>query len=321
MTESQSDQGTLSLRNKSLIKRNMNRNHSNNMRAGYVAVNEQYLHKTGLRGRKTYAFWTLIMLLFFMAIGNLMLTFTILGVLRLGQGMESLELVPEASLIKFFGAIDLDKIYKRDGKLEGFHDAPLELTGNNGSVIVKLVETGEANQPKLVSNQGGTTIQGIKSFDIHDPKTGQTIFSTDFPNFGLPQGVEKLDIKLARTHRIVSPIDKDLTLSAESYVRIKGIEGTHMDGKQILWKADQDIFLKSVNGSVILDAPKGIFLDVKNMPIATSESNKPGKPVTLQYKVCVCVPNGKVFRVPVVQGLSHKNSGCNYYSSEIDPCM
>lgn len=321
MLESRSEQGTLSLRNKALLKRNMNRNHSNNVRAGYVAVNEQYLHKTGLRGRKTYAFWTLIMLLFFMAIGNLMLTFIILGVLRLGQGMESLELVPEASLIKFFGETDLDRIYKKDGKLESFGDAPLELTGNNGSVVVKLVDTGEASQPQIVSNQEGTSVQGVKSFDVHDPSTGQTIFSTDFPNFGLPQGVEKLDIKLARTHRIASPINEELTLSAETYVRMKGTEGTHMDGQEILWKADQDIFLKSVNGSIILDAPKGIFLDVKNMPIATSESNKPGRPITLQYKLCVCIPNGKVFRVPVVQGLSHKNSGCNYYSPEIDPCI
>lgn len=314
MSETPSEQG-ISLRNKALLKRSMNRNHSNNIRAGYVAVNEQYLHKTGLRGRKTYAFWTLIMLLFFMAVGNLMLTFIILGVLRLGQGMESLELVPEASLIKFFGNTDLDRIFKRDGKLESFNDAPLKLTGNNGSVIVKLVNTGEANQPKIVSNPEGTSVIGVKSFDIQDPSSGQTIFSTDFPNFGLPRGVEKLDIKLARTHRVASPIGKDLTLSADSYVRMKGTEGTHMDGLDITWRADQDIFLKSVNGSVVLDAPKGIFLDVKNMPIATAESNK-----TLQYKICVCIPTGKVFRVPVKHGPSQEKSGCNYYSPAIDPC-
>lgn len=231
--------------------------------------------------------------------------------------MESLELVPEASLIKFFGNTDLDRIFKHDGKLESFKDAPLEVTGNNGSVIVKLVNTGEANQPKLVSNQEGTSVVGVKSFDVRDPSTGQTIFSTGFPNFGLPQGVDKLDIKLARTHRIASPIDEDLTLSAESYVRMKGTEGTHMDGQEILWKADQDIFLKSVNGSVVLDAPKGIFLDVKNMEKSKSEE---GKPLSLQYKVCVCLPTGKVFSVPAVKGLEHKNSGCNYYS-EVDPCM
>lgn len=235
--------------------------------------------------------------------------------------MESLELVPEASLIKFFGDTDLDRIYKRDGKLEGFRDAPLELSGNNGSVILKLVDTGEVSQPKLVSDQNGTSVLGVKSFEVHDPTTGQPIFSTNFPNFGLPQGVEKLDIKLARTHRVVSPIDKSLSLSAETYVRMRGTEGTRMDGKEMLWSADQDIFLKSVNGSIILNAKEGIYMDVKNMPVATSESTKQGKPITLQYKVCVCVPNGKVFRVPVLQGLSQRNVGCNNYPPHIDPCM
>lgn len=38
------------------------------------------------KGRKTFAFWTLVCLLFILAIGNLFLTFTILAVLRLGQG-------------------------------------------------------------------------------------------------------------------------------------------------------------------------------------------------------------------------------------------
>lgn len=39
------------------------------------------------KGRRTFAFWTLVCLLFVLAIGNLMLTFTILGVLKLGQGL------------------------------------------------------------------------------------------------------------------------------------------------------------------------------------------------------------------------------------------
>lgn len=38
------------------------------------------------KGRKTFAFWTLVCLLFILTVGNLFLTFTILAVLRLGQG-------------------------------------------------------------------------------------------------------------------------------------------------------------------------------------------------------------------------------------------
>lgn len=52
----------------------------------YSDKNGNDVTKTVHKGRKTFAFWTLVCLLFALAIGNLILTFTILAVLRLGQG-------------------------------------------------------------------------------------------------------------------------------------------------------------------------------------------------------------------------------------------
>lgn len=40
------------------------------------------------------------------------------------------QLVPEADVVKFFGSIDLDRIYKKDGIIEGFYDTPLTITGS-----------------------------------------------------------------------------------------------------------------------------------------------------------------------------------------------
>lgn len=48
--------------------------------------NEYILH-----GRNTFAFWTIVSLLFIFAIGNLILTLTIFGVLGLGKGVAFLE--------------------------------------------------------------------------------------------------------------------------------------------------------------------------------------------------------------------------------------
>lgn len=84
---------------------------------------------TQLTGRNTFAFWTIVIIIFILAVGNLILTMTIIGVLRLGKGMEHLELVPEADTIKFFGITDLDRICKKDGILEGFSDVPVTITG------------------------------------------------------------------------------------------------------------------------------------------------------------------------------------------------
>lgn len=135
---------SLTMREKSLLKRSVSKHHNNNFKAGYVPVHEQYLHKTGIRGRKTFAFWALVGLLFMLACGNFILTTTILGVLRLGQGMQSLELVPEYSSIKFFGDADLGHVYKRDGKLEGFVDVPLEISSHNGSILINLSSNGRS---------------------------------------------------------------------------------------------------------------------------------------------------------------------------------
>lgn len=56
---------------------------NNNFKTGYMPVDTV---KPEMRGRKTFAFWTLLILLFLLVIGNLALTVTIIGVLKLGQG-------------------------------------------------------------------------------------------------------------------------------------------------------------------------------------------------------------------------------------------
>ncbi|PSN34851.1 Beta-sarcoglycan [Blattella germanica] len=312
---------TLSFGDKALIKRNINRHHNSNMRAGYVPVHEQSLHKTGLRGRKTYAFWTLVMLLFCLALGNLLLTFIILGVLRLGQGMESLELVPEESLIMFYGNTDLDRVYKRDGKLEGFYECPVEMTGDNNSVAIDLVDReGRPMEPKIHLDLNSTTITGIDSFDVRDPVTGRSVFSTGFPNFGLPRGVSKLDIKMAQTRRITSPVNSSLHFQSQSYARLRGTEGTRMEGREIVWSADQDIYLKSVNGSVILSGHEGISVNINKIPILRGDADEGN---SMQYKVCVCMPEGKLFRVPVPATGNNKHVGCHNVnlSPRTNPCM
>ncbi|GLH03740.1 hypothetical protein R5R35_013191 [Gryllus longicercus] len=318
---SESGFGTLPMGEKAILKRNVNRQHNGNYRAGYVPVHEQVLPKTGLRGRKTYAFWTLVVLLFFLALGNLLLTFIILGVLRLGQGMESLELLPEESLVMFYGNTDLDRIYKRDGKLEGFDDSPVEITGDNSSVLISLIDKEGRNNPQISVDVNGTLISGVDSFEVHDPSTGQPVFSTGYPNFGLPRGVAHLNVKIAHTRRISSSVNSSLLFQSDSYARLKGNEGTRMEGREIVWSADQDIFLKSVNGSVVLSGHEGISLDIKSIPIVPG-GRRADSTVTLHYKVCVCMPGGKLFRVPVPLG-GNTYVGCHNVdlSPENNPCM
>lgn len=100
--------------------------HKNNRRMIY---DNKSTNNSVPTGRNTFAFWVIVSIIFIMTIGNLILTMTIIGVLRLGKGMEFMEMVPEAETIKFFGVTDFDRLYKKDGVIEGFADVPMNITG------------------------------------------------------------------------------------------------------------------------------------------------------------------------------------------------
>ena len=60
----------MSMREKSQLKRRINKEHNSNFRAGYVPVNEVYLHKAGIRGRKRFLLYSCFVLLLVVAVLN-----------------------------------------------------------------------------------------------------------------------------------------------------------------------------------------------------------------------------------------------------------
>lgn len=86
---------TSSVKEKAILNRTVPK-FNNNFKAGYMPVENV---KPGMRGRKTFAFWTLLVLLFILVIGNLILTVTIIGVLKLGHGKFKQILLYEMNFI------------------------------------------------------------------------------------------------------------------------------------------------------------------------------------------------------------------------------
>ena len=59
-----------------------------------------------------------------------------------------------------------------------------------------------------------------------------------------------------------------------------------MEGMTLAWNADQDIFLRSTNGSLVLDGGAGgIFVEVNNLPLAGPVDHSRDRG---HYKLCVC---------------------------------
>lgn len=200
----------------------------------------------------------------------------------------------------------------------------MEVSGDEAGVHVdvKSRRSHEHLRPKLGILPNGTTMSQVESFAVKDPRTGTAYFTTDFPNFGLPNGVETIDVKIAETNRITSPVNESLAIKSDSQISLHGAEGVRVESKDIVWSADADVLLKSVNGNVVLDAKDGITINVENIPVAPMFLPSP---VTSheQYKVCVCMPQGKLFKVPVRPGTGTRMINCAWIArtSKDDPCL
>lgn len=273
--------------------------------------------------KRRYCLWTLTFVLAVVGLCNLFLNITVIAVLRISQGMEAMEVIPDENLVKFYGKTDLDKVCLQSGVCQSYGDESMEVSGDDGGVQINVKNRRVLEQTKarIEVQPNGTSMSRIESLEIKDPRTGVPYFTTDFPNFGLPAGVEKIDVKIAETHRIASPVNESLTVNSDDQITMQGAEGASMESKDIVWSADTDIFLRSVNGNIVLDGKDGVSIDVENIPVAPTFLQNPlGHE---QYKVCVCMPQGKLFRLPVRSGVSVRAVNCAQISRtpENDPCL
>ncbi|XP_015919864.1 beta-sarcoglycan isoform X2 [Parasteatoda tepidariorum] len=306
---------TLSMREKALLKQHIN-NHHVSAHPGYVPVSELYLHKTGLRGKKGIMFYALVVLLFTIALINLAVIVVLLSVLRIGYGMESMEFIRYGKLLRFLNHADMGTITPDTGVIGGFSDSDLPIIGDNKPIIFRTgprMNTGKSG-PSLEIHHDHTIISGVEEFLIQSPTSGKKIFSTDYNDFKLPTGVSHLSVKEAHVSRIVSKKNESLEISSPYQVILKGNEGLTMAGKEIVWVTGVDLYLKSVNQSIILDGADGVMVSAGKLPFAAETQDSAPR----WYKLCVCMPSGRVFRIPVRE----QGYGCNdvRFPESINPC-
>uniref|UniRef100_UPI00358DE21A beta-sarcoglycan isoform X2 n=1 Tax=Myxine glutinosa TaxID=7769 RepID=UPI00358DE21A len=265
MATKQTDVGTgrHSMREKAVERRKINKEHNSNFRAGYVAVDEDQLHRTGLRGRKRGLAICLLVLLFLLAIANLITTLIIWSVIRLSpEGCASME----------------------------FHD--------DGLLRFKQVVFKQKDSTLSIAEDKSAVSSAI-GLEVIEPRTRRTVFSTDYDTheFHLPKGVRTLHVQKASTERVTSNYTSDLLLKAKQVV-VRGNEGVHISGVRVAFRVKGDLVLNPTE-ELILDG--GVTLNPTRLPHAPT-SGTPGHsllrgPEGESYKLCVC-PNGQLFRTP-----------------------
>ncbi|RMC14111.1 hypothetical protein DUI87_09200 [Hirundo rustica rustica] len=292
--EQQSSNGPVkkSMREKAVERRNVNKEHNSNFKAGYIPIDEDRLHKTGLRGRKGNLAICVIVILFILAVINLIITLVIWAVIRIGpNGCDSMEF-HESGLLRFKQVSDMGVIHPLyKSTVGGRRNEDLVITGNNQPIVFQQGTT------KLSVEKDKTSITSDIGMEFVDPRTQNTLFSTDYETheFHLPNGVKILNVQKASTERITSNATSDLNIQVDGRAIVRGNEGVFITGKTIEFRMGGNMELKAEN-SIILNGT--VMVSPSRLP-SSSHGEQFNNGNWLRFKLCMCA-DGTLFKVQVV---------------------
>ncbi|XP_077984389.1 beta-sarcoglycan-like [Glandiceps talaboti] len=301
-----------SMREKSLERRRVNKEHNSNFRAGFVHIYEEQLHKTGLRGRKRYLAYVFLFLLSLVVIANFIITIMILCVLRIGHtGMETLDFMP-SGLLRFVYGGDMGTVYPIDSMIGGYVSQDLELYGDTQPIEMQHQINSKTKGASVSVANNGTKVVA-NNMHIINPHTNKNIFSTEYSNFRVPEQVKNLNVQKMVTSMVTGGSDDDLTVIADR-LSVRGNEGVHLNGKSVVVTAKDNINLTTnMNERVVMNGKNGIKLSLDSLPTVGGNTKKDD---IATYKLCVCASTGKVFRVEVMAGEMY---ACSKLAS--NPCL
>ncbi|XP_048864690.1 beta-sarcoglycan [Brienomyrus brachyistius] len=307
-SEQESSNGPIkrSMREKAIERRSINKEHNSNFKAGYVPIEEERLHKTGLRGRKGNMAVCIIVLLFLLALINLIITLVIWTVIRIGpNGCDSMEF-HQSGLLRFKQKADMGVVHPlHKSTVGGRRNEDLVITGNNNPVVFQQGST------KLSVEKEKTSITSDLGVSFTDPRTQSTFFSTDYENheFHLPKGVRVLNVRKASTERITSNSSSDLTIKGDGKAIVRGNEGVFIMGKTVEFRMGGDIELRAEN-SIVLNG--SVMVSPSRIPNSSTGGQLLFDEGLERYKLCMC-EDGTLFRVQV----KYQNMGCQ---TSDNPC-
>ncbi|KAH0616201.1 hypothetical protein JD844_027153 [Phrynosoma platyrhinos] len=280
------------MREKAVERRNINKEHNSNFKAGYIPIDEDRLHRTGLRGRKGNLAICVIVLLFILAVINLIITIIIWAVIRIGpNGCDSMEF-HDSGLLRFKQDSDMGIIHPLyKSTVGGRRNEDLVIVGENQPVVFQQGDT------KLSVEKNQTSITSDIGMEFVDPRTQNTLFSTDYNTheFHLPSG-------------ITSNATSDLNIKVDGHAIVRGNEGVFIMGKTIEFHMWGDMELRA-DKSIVLNG--SVMVNTSRLP-SYSPKDQFSNGDWERYKLCMCA-DGTLFRVQV----KTRNMGCQ---TSINPC-
>lgn len=282
-----------SMREKLVEKQKASDEHENNFNAGRVNVRERYLHRTGIRGRKSWIFYAVLYILSLIVIVNLILLIILYNVLQINMdGMRCLSFF-ENKMVRWHCSSDMNSITLYKNQAGTFKDHNLMVEADDEKVVFHGGPLTTSAEMRIGPDK--TEIVAKHGFRFVDPYVKKTILNLNGSSWQLnPDSVKAFTVAgdSLVSHRVVSNENENLTITSEKKISVEGHEGVFFDGKMLMFDVERDVNLSSsLSKKIVFDAADGVYVGDR-----VPESNS-GSPQAEVYKLCACINTGQLFRV------------------------
>jgi len=282
---------------------------------GFTLNGQPILPKEDLKKQESaeesgWIWWSIYTSILGLTTGNIIVSLLIVRLLGLGlHGSQHLDVDSERNEVDFWSDLHLNQLIPKGGLVSGYKEESLSIIDPENQIV--LMGFGLSG-PRLQLSPQEVSLHNIHDFNLKDPLTQKTIFSTSDPHWSTSQDMASLQVDEAEVGAggIVSPLHTDLKINDHNTIYLRGSEGVRIGGKKIVLVSEDDIYFNTTAGYVQISSE--MHLNTILQPIG---GHKQGE--TAQYKLCACMPSGKLFKIAVPIGRV-RGFGC--HSAKTNPC-
>lgn len=284
-----------SMREKLVDKQKAVDEHESNFTAGRVNVRERYLHRTGIRGRKSWIFCCVLFILTVIVVVNLVMLIILIATLQINEdGMKCLSFF-ENKMVRWHCSSDMHSVTLYKNQAGTFKDHSLLMEADDDKIIFHGGPLTKSAEMHVGPDK--TEILAKRGFRFVDPYVKKTILNLNGSVWHVnPESVNAATVsgESLVTHRVVSNENENLTVLSEKTISVEGHEGVLFDGKMLQFDAGRDVEISSSSKKIVFDAFGGVQFG-NRLPLESQS----GRPVSEVYKLCACINTGQLFRVRV----------------------
>ncbi|VDD91469.1 unnamed protein product [Enterobius vermicularis] len=186
----------------------------------------------------------------------------------------------ESKVLRFVAdEMHLGKVVAKTGHVYGSPNSDLNIQGSR--VIIK----GAQNGSRFLLQDGECKFENVDQFFIGSEKN--PFFSAKYPQFNIDERIKRLSTKEIATNKIRSPINKNLTVTAEN-IALRGMERIQLVADAISVDAETRIVIRPTDDESHLNfQAKKIKFGASTVPLPISKSPLLEASIDA-YRLCIC---------------------------------